>query len=376
MEQRTMVRDRNLAVYELLKGIQADFEARGMNPNLWESWVGEWTELLYSLGAHDLDEDLIGGAALGGIRKLLLGGEASPEDRRQMGKAAPILRRILDAYGGFTFLAFFMGTLHQLYLITLAARGTTGFEVEGEFGWVYQAIWPFDEAVWLLREATRRPLSQEESGRLENASSLANDLVPGVENLEPSPQQKEGMSKRERRLLWERLGRDEEGIELHGLPAGHSFRAEQDALAHYNFPGWQQLRGLLRFINFEHLDGRSRSSEEHKCATEKSITEWDFENTPGLVKGGGKSGKKGSAAKRSNRSRGVFVFCCPHRVIYGFHVMLRGESPRDPFAVLYTRLRREDLPKVVVYDNACALRNYCMRRAPPHFADVRFVVDR
>jgi hypothetical protein len=133
-EQRIMVRDCNLAVHELLRGIQADFETRRMNPNLWESWVEEWTELLYSLGAHDADEDLIGRDAFGVVRKLLLGGEASLEDRRQMGRAAPILRRILDAYGGLTFPAFFMGTLHQLYLITLAARGTMGFEGEGRHG--------------------------------------------------------------------------------------------------------------------------------------------------------------------------------------------------------------------------------------------------
>jgi hypothetical protein len=81
-----------------------------------------------------------------------------------------------------------MGTLHQLYLLTLAARGTTGFEVEREFGWVYQAVRPFDEAVWMLREARRRPLSQEESGRLEKARALANELLPGVENLSLSPQ--------------------------------------------------------------------------------------------------------------------------------------------------------------------------------------------
>jgi hypothetical protein len=56
--------------------------------------------------------------------------------------------------------------------------------------------------------------------------------------------------------------------------------------------------------------------------------------------------------------------------------MLQGESPRDAFMVLYTRLRREDLPETLVYDNACALRNYCMRRAPAYFANVQFVVDR
>jgi hypothetical protein len=69
------------------------------------------------------------------------------------------------------------------------------------------------------------------------------------------------------------------------------------------------------------------------------------------------------------------VFCCPHRVIYGFHVMLRGESPRDVFAVLYTRLNREHLPRYLIYDNSCALRNYCMRREPAFFGDVTFTRD-
>jgi hypothetical protein len=34
VEQRTMVRDHNLAVFELLTGIQADFARRGLSPNL------------------------------------------------------------------------------------------------------------------------------------------------------------------------------------------------------------------------------------------------------------------------------------------------------------------------------------------------------
>jgi hypothetical protein len=57
-------------------------------------------------------------------------------------------------------------------------------------------------------------------------------------------------------------------------------------------------------------------------------------------------------------------------------LFLRGESPRDAFAVLYTRKDREELPKYVVYDNSCQLRNYCMRREPAFFSDVTFVVDR
>ncbi|GAQ87753.1 hypothetical protein KFL_003750030 [Klebsormidium nitens] len=134
-----------------------------------------------------------------------------------------------------------------------------------------------------------------------------------------------------------------------------------------------ERRGLPRYTSFEHEDGRSRTSEEFKCATGQTVGEWDAANVPGLVKGGSKSTKKG---KRPHRSRGAFLFCCPHRVISGFHFFLRGESPRDAFAVLYTRKDREDLPKFVVYDNACQLRNYCMRREPAFFSDVTFVVDR
>ncbi|GAQ89497.1 hypothetical protein KFL_005300010 [Klebsormidium nitens] len=345
VEQCTMVRDRNLAVFELLTGIQADFERRGLSPDLWQHWVGEWTELLYSLGAHDSDEALIGPGALHMARKLLLGDEATREDRRDWARDAPILRCILDSCGGLTFPAFFVRTLYHLYLLVLLAQGGTGFESEGRRGWVHEAIDPFERAVGLLTEARARPLSIDERRRLDEVRGLANELLPGVEILEPSPRQWEGMSGHERSLLRERLGRDKEGDELHPLPAGHAFRAEQDALACYPFPGWEQKRGLPWYSSFEHPDGRR------------------------LVKGAGKlSGKKGSKSERPKRTRGGYVFACPHRIIYGFHVMLRGESPRDTFVVLYTRLRREDLPEVLVHDNSCALRNYCFRRESAHFA--------
>jgi hypothetical protein len=64
------------------------------------------------------------------------------------------------------------------------------------------------------------------------------------------------------------------------------------------------------------------------------------------------------------------------RPCHRWHVMLRGESPRDPFTVLYTRLHRRQLPRFLVYDNACKLQAYAMRREPVYFADVRFLVDR
>jgi hypothetical protein len=153
---------------------------------------------LYSLGAHDLDEDLIGVGALHVVRKLLLGDEASLEDRRELGRDASILRQILNSYGGLAFPAFFTRTLHHLYLLALLARGTTGFETEGRLGWVHDAIRPLDQAIPLLAEGRARPLTIEERRRLDEARGLANGLLPGVERLEPSLQQWEGMEEHER----------------------------------------------------------------------------------------------------------------------------------------------------------------------------------
>jgi hypothetical protein len=369
-----MVREKNLAVLQLLQGIKADLEAKGGSPRIWEHWRGKWGELLYDLGAHDADCGVIG--TLGGlsvVRRLLLGDAASVEDWRLLGAGSPILRRLLDAYGGLRFPAFFAPTLHHLYILTVLAQGCTEFGDEHWDGWVIAALRPLNHAVELLRiQAERGALDGQETRLLSDARGLADRLLPGVEALRPSPAQWTAMSGVERSLIWERLERDEEGHQMHPLPPGHGFGAEQDALGHYALPGWEQKRGLPHYVTFEHADGKSRTGEEFKCNSGQTETEWDAANVPGLMRGGG----KGKKAKRPHKSRGAMVVCCPHRVIYGFHVMLRGESPRDVFTVLFTRLNREHLPKFVVYDNACALRTYCMRREPAFFSDVTFVVDR
>ncbi|GAQ90961.1 hypothetical protein KFL_007070070 [Klebsormidium nitens] len=376
VEQRQMVRDKNRAMLRLLEGIELEQAARGGSPRLWEHWPCEWGELLYDLGAHDSDDGVIGHSdGLAVVRELLLGRDASVEDRRQLGEHSPILRRVLDAQGGHRFPAFFMLALHHLYELTLLARGNTGYGDGMQEGWVVAALRPLGRAVALQHLSRERgPLTEAEAASLAEARTSAQDLLPGVEGSQPNALQWEAMSQLvERGLLRGRLGRDEEGNRMHPLPAGHTFRAEQDALGHYALPGWEQKRGLPRYTSFEHEDGRSRTSEEFKCATGQTVGDWDAANVPGLVKGGSKSTKRG---KRPHRSRGAFVLCCTHRVISGFHFFLRGESLRDAFAVLYTRLDREELPKYVVYDNACQLRNYCMRREPAFFSDVTFVVDR
>jgi hypothetical protein len=335
----------------------------------------EWGELLYDLGAHDANCGIIGhSGGLAVVRRLLLGDGAALEDRRLLGARSPILRRVLDAHGKTHFPRFFLPALHKLYELTLLARGGTGFEDAERNGWVVAALRPLGHAFELQRVAAERPLNGQEAALLTYAAATARVWLPSVEMLEPSRAQWTAMSQGSRDLLWRRLGLDEEGGTLHPLPPGHSFRKEQDALGHYALPGWEQKRGLPRYSTFEHPHGRSKTSEETKCNLGKTEMEWDAANTPGLTRGNGKASKPGG--KRPNKTRGAVVFCCPHRVIYGFHVMLRGESPRDVFAVLYMRLNREHLPKFLVYDNAYALRNYCMRREPAFFADVTFTVDR
>jgi hypothetical protein len=296
------------------------------------------------------------------------------EDRRQLGEHSPILRRVLDAQGGHRFPAFLLPALHHLYELTLLARGNTGYGDGLLEGWVVAALRPLGRAVELQHLSRERgPLTEAEALLLAEARTSARNLLPGVEGSQPSAGQWEAMSELERGVLRVRLGRDEEGDRMHPLPPGHTFRAEQDALGHYAKPGWEQRQDLPRYTSFEHEDGRSRTSEKFKCATGQTVGEWNAANVSGLVKGGSKSTKKG---RRPHRSRGAFVFFCLHRVIPGFHFFLRGESPRDAFAVLYTRKDPEDLPKYVVYDNACQLRNCCMRREPAFFSNVTFVVDR
>ncbi|GAQ93674.1 hypothetical protein KFL_017980010, partial [Klebsormidium nitens] len=177
------------------------------------------------------------------------------------------------------------------------------------------------------------------------------------------------LNQAERELLHDRLGLSGIGQLLEALPEDHPYCREQNALGCYPLPGWEQKRPMRQYLPFEDELGRAvESSEEHRCKSGLTVAEFDAKVAAA------KSEKQGKRLQK--HTKGGFVFCCSHRVVYGFHTMLRGESPRDPFAVLYTRLHRHNLPSFLFYDNACKLRSYSMRREPAFFADVRFLVDR
>ncbi|XP_078658194.1 uncharacterized protein LOC144903683 [Branchiostoma floridae x Branchiostoma belcheri] len=73
-------------------------------------------------------------------------------------------------------------------------------------------------------------------------------------------------------------------------------------------------------------------------------------------------------------SPGIFTAFCRHGVCYGFTILKCHESPRHPFEILMGRFSRA--PRVIVYDNACRLHQYCLNREPTFFRDTLFCVDR
>jgi len=76
----------------------------------------------------------------------------------------------------------------------------------------------------------------------------------------------------------------------------------------------------------------------------------------------------------TGKTPGLFkVFCFDCNRLTGFHAMTTSESPRTVFDLLLTRW--EEQPDLVVYDNACNVHRFALKREPYLFRDVSFVVD-
>ena len=71
---------------------------------------------------------------------------------------------------------------------------------------------------------------------------------------------------------------------------------------------------------------------------------------------------------------GLFTMFCPHGVCIGFQLMNAVESPRTAFNILNRRFKA--YPRLVVYDNACKLHLFALKREPKRIQDTRFMVDR
>jgi hypothetical protein len=81
-----------------------------------------------------------------------------------------------------------------------------------------------------------------------------------------------------------------------------------------------------------------------------------------------------SGSHGSKRTGGIFTWFCKHGVCYGFYVIPGAEGRNDAFSFLYKYFKRA--PRVVVYDFACSLQDYCLNRQPEHFKHTSFLIDR
>ncbi|DBB13181.1 TPA: hypothetical protein ACH3X3_15247 [Trebouxia sp. C0006] len=68
------------------------------------------------------------------------------------------------------------------------------------------------------------------------------------------------------------------------------------------------------------------------------------------------------------------MWFCRHGICYAFYMLPNAEGRNEAFSFLLKYFKVA--PKVIVYDFACALQEYCLNRQPEHFKEIKFVVDR
>jgi hypothetical protein len=86
------------------------------------------------------------------------------------------------------------------------------------------------------------------------------------------------------------------------------------------------------------------------------------------------TGCRKDSYRHSALTPGLFTLFCPHGICLGFQLMEHAESPKTAFEILVRRFDR--IPRLIIYDNACKLHLYCLKREPRRFQDTRFMVDR
>jgi hypothetical protein len=335
----------------LVEGIEAEAEAdrkhndRPDKAVILQRFPERWKEIIYDLNSHDEDCKILQTEhSLRVARRILVGDRVTEQDRLDWGKESPILRRLLDSYEG-RLPSFFMGVLKALYKSSIYGRGGAAYSV-----WTGKAWDRFHKASWWLDPHSYwwDPFSKPQWDKYPNppppnpeSKAAAHRAMDALERFS---NEAELLGEAERGLLRENLG--ETG------PALGDFTSDGEDLCWYPF--WDKKRPLPYYAEFETAKGMSQTAEA-RCAGNASVDD---------------------RQKKLPHTRGLYVWCCPHRVLYGIHIMLRGESQRDPFAVLYTRFNRNELPRVLINDCSCSDQNYCFRREPTFFSNVRFVIDK
>ena len=71
----------------------------------------------------------------------------------------------------------------------------------------------------------------------------------------------------------------------------------------------------------------------------------------------------------------LMTCACQLKVVYGFSMMMTGESPRMLFEVIMNRFENDYSPDII-YDASCKLKEYALNREPKRFMSIRVTSDR
>lgn len=81
-----------------------------------------------------------------------------------------------------------------------------------------------------------------------------------------------------------------------------------------------------------------------------------------------------AGSKGSHRTGGVFTWFCKHGICYAFFIIPDAEGRNEAFSFMIRFFARA--PKLIVYDFACSLQEYCLNREPEFFGGTKFGIDR
>ena len=126
-------------------------------------------------------------------------------------------------------------------------------------------------------------------------------------------------------------------------------KPETGELKHCLFPNFPLLRESANYTK-DCLYQDSRAKED---SCEKNFSTHQ-QLTPGLL---------------------LMTCACQLKVVYGFEMMMTGESPRMLFEVIMNRFENDYSPDII-YDASCKLKEYALNREPKRFMSIRVTSDR
>ena len=71
----------------------------------------------------------------------------------------------------------------------------------------------------------------------------------------------------------------------------------------------------------------------------------------------------------------IMTCACPNKVVYGFSMMMGGESPEMIFDIIMTRFPSDYNPNIV-YDNSCKTKEYGLNRETKRFMKLQITTDK